>query len=199
MITIQHIANYYLSKLSWNDLAGLLRHSYSEHIQAIALIKSTRKRFISEFEIHIENNKPRIERIPTKPFGQTLAEIENNIDFDFRKLSRVFTELPGKYLTESLYSLIRKVIKKILNNNESPKKINLSLHHTRIVCTSNANASNYPEGIHQDGMDYIVSAFVVERHNIDGGEIIIYSSDKKTPPEFLKQFFNQVWGFFNQI
>ncbi|MGI2028443.1 2OG-Fe dioxygenase family protein [Endozoicomonas acroporae] len=35
--------------------------------------------------------------------------------------------------------------------------------------------------MHQDGMDYIVSAFVVERQSIDGGESIIYSSDKKTP------------------
>ena len=108
----------YLLRQSHIEYLKLLKSSYSEHIQEMALIKPTRKRFISEFEINIENIQPRIVRAITKPFGQSLAEIENNAGFDFRKLSRIFRELPEKYLTEPLYSLIRHVTKKILSEIE---------------------------------------------------------------------------------
>ena len=40
--------------------------------------------------------------------------------------------------------------------------------------------SNSPEGIHQDGYDYIVSALVVERKNISGGISEIFANDKKS-------------------
>jgi hypothetical protein len=38
-----------------------------------------------------------------------------------------------------------------------------------------------PEGIHQDGAQYIISALVVEREGVTGGESIVYGPDKRTP------------------
>lgn len=49
------------------------------------------------------------------------------------------------------------------------------------MCIPNQVSSNSPEGIHQDGMDYIVSALVVERNNVSGGKSIIYGADAITP------------------
>ena len=36
------------------------------------------------------------------------------------------------------------------------------------------------KSIHQDGMDFIVSAFMVESKNIYGAKSIVYLEDKKT-------------------
>ncbi|WP_238699289.1 2OG-Fe dioxygenase family protein [Helicobacter sp. MIT 05-5294] len=54
------------------------------------------------------------------------------------------------------------------------------VHHVLVECIDGESATNSPEGIHQDGVDFIVSAFVVESKNIGGGESMIYLEDKKT-------------------
>ncbi|MDO8598729.1 MAG: 2OG-Fe dioxygenase family protein, partial [bacterium] len=38
--------------------------------------------------------------------------------------------------------------------------------------------TNAPEGIHRDGADYIVSALVMERDDVDGGMSIVYDPAK---------------------
>jgi hypothetical protein len=50
----------------------------------------------------------------------------------------------------------------------------------RTVARPGVSATNSPEGIHQDGADYIVSALVMERAGVTGGESRVYDSDKKT-------------------
>ena len=51
-------------------------------------------------------------------------------------------------------------------------------------CYQHQNATNAPEGIHQDGADYIVSALVLERKNIKGGKALYTVKTKK--PVLLK-------------
>ncbi|MCR2055718.1 2OG-Fe dioxygenase family protein [Campylobacter helveticus] len=53
-------------------------------------------------------------------------------------------------------------------------------HHTFIFCQGCESATNSPEGIHQDGMDFIMFAFVVERKNVNGAKSIVYAEDKET-------------------
>lgn len=54
------------------------------------------------------------------------------------------------------------------------------IHHILVECVNGDSATNSPEGIHQDGMDCIVSAFVVESRNICGAKSIVYLDDKET-------------------
>ena len=63
--------------------------------------------------------------------------------------------------------------------NNKIKNVNISLHQVRQITYPNISAHNSPEGIHQDGADYIVSAFVLNRINISGGDSIIYNKDKE--------------------
>ena len=57
------------------------------------------------------------------------------------------------------------------------KTITVDVHQVRQICYPGIEAHNSPEGIHRDGADYIVSAFVANRVNIVGGESIIYNED----------------------
>ena len=59
-------------------------------------------------------------------------------------------------------------------------KFAITVHHTFIFCKDGKKSTNSPEGIHQDGMDFIMSAFVIDKKNINGAKSIIYANDKKT-------------------
>ena len=63
--------------------------------------------------------------------------------------------------------------------NNNIKDVNVSVHQVRQITYPNKSAHNSPEGIHQDGADYIVSAFVLNRINIVGVDSIIYNKDKE--------------------
>ena len=59
------------------------------------------------------------------------------------------------------------------------KKLTVDVHQVRQIAYPEQESHNSPEGIHRDGADYIVSALVMNRINIRGGESIIYDKDKK--------------------
>ena len=67
----------------------------------------------------------------------------------------------------------------LVNMNHPFKKISVDVHQVRQVCYPNIISHNSAEGIHQDGADYIISACVLNRYNIDGGISSIYDSDIK--------------------
>ncbi len=58
------------------------------------------------------------------------------------------------------------------------KEVDIHLHQVRQTTYSDIESHNSPEGIHRDGCDYIVSALVVTRNNIVGGESFIYDRNK---------------------
>jgi hypothetical protein len=89
------------------------------------------------------------------------------IDKNIRNM-HFFTE----FLKHSIYSTIN-------NNHIIPEKLNLHVHQVRQICYPYVDSHNSPEGIHKDGSDFIISAYVINRSNIVGGESMIYDSDKK--------------------
>ena len=78
------------------------------------------------------------------------------------------------YFMELLSSIV------CLTNRKEPltKKYNVSVHQVRLLSYPHLTSDNAPEGIHQDGVDYIVSALVLNKHNISNDASIIYD-DKK--------------------
>ncbi len=60
--------------------------------------------------------------------------------------------------------------------------LRLNLHPMFVFADLMSTGDNSPEGIHQDGADYIISALVIERAGIttDSGESIVYDLDQKT-------------------
>lgn len=56
-------------------------------------------------------------------------------------------------------------------------EIEMVLHQMYIFADVLGTATNAPEGRHQDGAEYIVSALVMERVGVLGGESIVYLRD----------------------
>ena len=141
----------------------------------LATMKANRKRLISQYIVNLNHNK--IERVKAEPFTQNLA-LTNNA-FDYRKNKRKFKELPEALFDDDLRKMIFFALKKIQSYTQCGD-FKLTAHHTFIFCQGSASATNSPEGIHQDGMDFIMSAFVVERKNVKGAKSIVYAEDKET-------------------
>ena len=81
-------------------------------------------------------------------------------------------------------------IKRAVQSNPKIKMLNITVHHTCIVCDKD-NLERISEGIHQDGSDYLVSAYVLERCNIEGGASVIFGEDKST--EILRTTYMPIW------
>ena len=74
------------------------------------------------------------------------------------------------------------------------KKIKIICQQVGIVTDPDQIVSNAPEGIHQDGCDYIVSALVIERKFITGGQSVVFGPDKST--EYLRHTLQDGQGIF---
>jgi hypothetical protein len=82
------------------------------------------------------------------------------------------------------------VLKKIISYDLSklPKRyliniLKINIHQIRINSTSSTTGNPTPEGIHQDGHDY-VAQHLIAKHNVTGGESTIY--DQRKQPLFSK-------------
>ena len=102
---------------------------------------------------------------------------------DSRKNLRVFELIPEP-MSPFLINFL-KMSSNLVNMNHPFKKISVDVHQVRQVCYPNITSHNSAEGIHQDGADYIISACVLNRYNIEGGISSIYDSDIKLLDKYL--------------
>ena len=73
----------------------------------------------------------------------------------------------------------------MVSMNQSFHKLSVDVHQVRQICYPNIESHNSLEGIHQDGVDYIISACVLDRHNISGGYSRIYDMNNKLVESYL--------------
>jgi hypothetical protein len=66
-----------------------------------------------------------------------------------------------------------------------PTVTDFGVHQIRILCSPEFAGDPAPEGIHQDGFDY-VGIFCVDRHNVEGAATHLYKA-KDQPPIFNRE------------
>ena len=113
------------------------------------------------------------------------AVFEQTVD-DSRSQKRVFEPIPEVHLSKLwLLQFVTQVTAlSVANHNHSKegqpiKSADVHLHQVRQTTYKDLDSHNSPEGIHRDGADYIVSALVMNRYNVSGGESIIYTKDQQ--------------------
>lgn len=124
-----------------------------------------------------------VKRVPMKEFTQGHGAVLHDQHTDYRKYPRSFTETTTELATDPVF---RDVLLGVANLTAQALKrpavqFDLTAHHTYVEATAARDGDNSPEGIHQDGYDYIVSALVMERRNIVGGMSRVFQSDKISP------------------
>ena len=148
----------------------------------------TRLRRYANFYIKKEGKKYNIYYTGKSSFIQDVPDYRNEV--------RVFTPIEKKFLKDPFITGIieRSVILSLLNTRGQPN-FDISLHQVRQICYPGITSHNSPEGIHQDGADYIISALVMNYQNIKGGESIIYDENKE---EIFRKTLKNNQGIFQE-
>lgn len=152
-------------------------------------LTNRRKRSIARFRLRRNANSWAVERVGAQEFRQNVGPN------DARSLVRKFREAP-EFVADfpPMQQLIRALADMVLELRPDTKGLEINLHQMFVFADLMAVGDNAPEGIHQDGTDFIVSALVIERAGIVGGESIVYGPDKKT--EYLRRTLHAGEGIF---
>ncbi len=100
---------------------------------------------------------------------------------DYRTLPRVFAPM-NEAVSDNLLFLdwLRTMGEQVRAARPDAQKLRVTCHQMRTIARPGGSATNSPEGIHQDGADFIVSALVMERVGVVGGESRVFGPDKET-------------------
>lgn len=131
---------------------------------------SYRYRRYSAFEIDL--GKQRITQLEHTPYQQSLSinSLNGGIQRHYEPLERNFTESP----------ILQKIIHGfsfLIHSFTAHNRFNIKLHPYRIIATEGKLGEPAPEGLHQDGVDYVIS-FMIKKVNILGGESYIADNHK---------------------
>ena len=171
----------------------------------------TRQRNISSFVIEIWDDTFFVERVEQQSF-------EQNVE-DFRVWKRVFAQATKEAVENELFfELLKNMATLVKSIHPEVRKIQITSHFMRTLCYQKIKGENSPEGVHEDGAQYIMSALVVNRQNIEGAESQVYekrtSGDNQMiyhkvlkPGEFIFQadtgeeytFGNDLWHYVTPI
>lgn len=92
---------------------------------------------------------------------------------------RVFDPLEDSFTDSLLLNRLLDWLTGLCDQCEgAPRHWNIRLHPYRIVAEAGASGNPTPEGLHRDGVDYIVS-MLVSRSNVEGGETTITNNDRE--------------------
>lgn len=200
--------DYFEGKLSQNVIqpwVDQLNAQQKEEFKLLSVI--TRQRNISSFTIDKNHN---IERVQEKAFEQDVE--------DFRVWKRVFKQATKKCVENEFFNqLLKSVFDLVATIHPEVKKLKITSHFMRTLSYQKIKGENSPEGMHEDGAQYIISALVINRENITGAESQIFEKVEGTKPmifnttlqpgEFIfqadtgeeKTFGNDLWHYVTPI
>ncbi|MEH1833255.1 MAG: 2OG-Fe dioxygenase family protein [Nostoc sp.] len=92
-------------------------------------------------------------------------------------VKREFAELDDA-LTE--LDIFRNLVLAFSDSCKLHPEAEIGVHQIRTICSPKNLGNPAPEGIHQDGTDFI-GIFSVDRDNIEGGETHLYTAKKEKP------------------
>lgn len=166
---------YYADHLSFEAIRNLLTELSAEGYQYLQSIKPYRRRSIANFGLFQQEQKQEwtIIRRPAHTFIQRTG--------DHRMRPRKFPEMSASVVDHTTFKKLLIYLARLVQSiHPEVHSLQFTCHQIGLVALPGAHADNAPEGIHQDGADYIISALVIERRGVQGGTSIIYGPDKQT-------------------
>ncbi len=162
--------DYYTGRIDAAGLRGFTDQLDEEQLAQFGRLgRITRQRSIARFAVSLKPTATwQLDRLrDATPFTQGTD--------DFRAVRRVFAEaaeesVSGPYFRQLLQALA-KVVREI---HPATTGLRVTVHFMRSLAHGEVPGENSPEGIHEDGAAYIVSALVVQRRNVEGAESQVY-------------------------
>lgn len=200
--------DYFEGKISKDAIQPWIDKLNSQQKEEFDLLSVvTRQRNISSFTIDKNHTITRVQE----------DAFEQNVE-DFRVWKRVFKQASKKCVeNEFFYQLLKRVFDLVSAIHPEITKLKITSHFMRTLSYQKIKGENSPEGMHEDGAQYIISALVINRENITGAESQIFEKfdNKKEqifsttlkPCEFIfqadtgeeKTFGNDLWHYVTPI
>ena len=168
-----HHKSYFEGRSSIEVLSYWIQRLDADQKQELHQVSMiTRQRNISSFIVEIWDDEYFVERVVQQGF-------EQDVD-DFRVWKRVFKQASREAVENDLFSkLLTKMAKMVKDIHPEVRKIQITSHFMRTLSDTKIKGENAPEGIHEDGSQYIMSALVINRQNVLGAESQVY--EKRNP------------------
>lgn len=181
---------YYAGATDLDAVDDLLLRLPVEERRTLESLRPHRQRSIAAFTVASSpGGTSVIERVPTGTFVQDVGTT------DWRSMNRVFKETAPEVTSHPLFRQLLASVVDLVHAVAAPRRpVRLAFHQIRTVSRRDAPGVIVPEGIHQDGADYIVSALVIEREAVIGGESSVYGPDRQTP--YLRTVLQPGQGLF---
>jgi len=179
-------------------------------VQKCLAIKPWRRRSVCAFEMQAGQPQT-LTRIYPEAFAQAV-DTE-----DIRSLPRNFSQTEAELVDHTLFqSFVSKIAEQAqkVTPHIAIKKVRLTAHFMSVKARQLVPGNNSPEGAHEDGADFIVSALVINRDNITGaksqvlerlsdGTLVTIFERELQPGEFLfqadtgeeKHYGNDLWHY----
>ncbi|MEM6723664.1 MAG: 2OG-Fe dioxygenase family protein [Bacteroidota bacterium] len=103
---------------------------------------------------------------------QEVPAFKQEVDVeDIRSWPRTFMEAPREHVENDLFlSWLRSIFELVCSVRPDCKHLEITVHFMSVQATIKSPGDNSPEGAHEDGADFIVSALVINRINVTGGQ-----------------------------
>ena len=179
-------------------------------IEQCLAIKPWRRRSVCSYELDL-SQKNQLTRVHPTSFVQAVEKE------DLRSLPRVFDQTEEELVDNPLFHTF---ILKIAEHSQKVtphidiKNMKITAHFMSVKARQQVPGNNSPEGAHEDGADFIVSALVINRKNITGaksqvleklenGSMVTLFERELQPGEFLfqadtgeeKHYGNDLWHY----
>ena len=166
---------YYSGSVDFNTWLGNMTERVEDDIyQHLGTVSPFRKRSMTQLTVQFDSDTPTILRKETSPY------LQHDMGGYIRSLPRDYPEVPDPILQHpAITHLISEFSMRVRSMHPDIREMIVKIHPTSVVCRPSQHSKPSLEGIHNDGADYIISALVISRKNILGGESIVYDNDKK--------------------
>ncbi len=182
---------YHAERAGLADVADLLRRLPAETRRDLESVRPYRQRSITGFALRYgAPGRPEIERFALNGFSQAVAAD------DYRSQKRVFQETPAAVAElPELRQLIIGLSELLRPLEPGLRGLRLVFHQMRTTVPRAGVRAVVPEGVHQDGAPYVVTALVTERVGIVGGESIVCGPGRQ--PVYLRTTLQPGEGLFH--
>jgi hypothetical protein len=159
---------YYLTETKPELLAHLLELLPPGQRGRMNEFRACRRRASSSYLLTLKGEYPQLSLLAQSEFRQDLVA-------DYRTWPRMFAPMT---LVADRCPLLRQFLigvgQMVCEVESDMRQMKLTVHQVSTVARNGRSGTNSPEGIHQDGADYIVSALVVSRSGVEGGVSKLY-------------------------
>lgn len=169
-VLLQFLREYYVNDHLIKQLKPLLNQLDPKQRKAFFKIHPFRKRAIAKLILRKETQWT-CQRLKCGGFQQKKNIFNPQVRFFEECDQEIIENLDFHHLLSTLAEIIRSYHPKI-------KTLKVYFHQTHLITSNQYTSSNAPEGIHQDGADYILSALVLARENIKGAQSRLYLAEQ---------------------